>query len=203
MTESAPTRELVFFDLESGGRNPLMDCVIQIAAIAVAWPSFEQIETFEVKIRFNESAADPEALAINSYDRETWQNEAVYVRQAVKEFTAFLERHATKAMTSKKGNPYRIAELAGHNVSRFDMSFLCAMYGDEFLPAAFLTFDTLQLAQWWELMTCPDLENLRLGTLAEFFGVDLGEAHDALADVKANVEICRALFGEMRAEWPL
>lgn len=190
---------IVFFDLETAGRDPKEHCVIQIAAVAVDAVSFDVIDEFEAKIKFNEARADPEALELNSYDPAVWQEEAVYVRSAVSAFTTFLRHNATVTKTSRRtGEEYHVAELAGHNVAAFDMPFLRRLYRREFLPAAFLSLDTLQLANWWRRVSAPDIENLKLATLAEYFGVSSEGAHDALVDVHINIKVARRLLEEMR-----
>ena len=93
-----------------------------------------------------------------------------------------------------------VAELAGHNVASFDVPFLrryfelCSL----FYPASFIPLDTLQLARWWKEVHGIEIENLKLGTLASFFGIELGaDAHDALADVRANVEVARRMVEDL------
>lgn len=215
--------KIVFFDVETGGlfcdRNP----IIQFAAIAID-NSWKEIESLEMKIQFDEATADKEALEINHYDPDVWAKEAIHQDQALTRITQFFRRHATFQQTSRAGKPYYSAQLAGHNVSTFDIEFLLAFYrygqpGEgpaaktdigrmergtldysrgPWCPARFLTIDTLSIATLWELLCNPQLENLKLSTLASHFGYELGEeAHDALADVRANIAVGRALFMEM------
>ena len=65
----------------------------------------------------------------------------------------------------------------------------------EFLPAAYSVLCTLQRSLWY-FQENPHAErpaNLKLGTLAQHFGIELDNAHDALADVRATVKLYKAL----------
>jgi DNA polymerase III epsilon subunit-like protein len=196
----ATMNKIVFFDLETSGLDYKKHEVIQIAARAVD-ENFRGVDRFAARVTFDKEKADPDALKINHYTEEAWAS-ALSPHQAAADFGAFLSRHATIRMTSKAGNPYRVAQLAGHNVASFDFPFLRALFyrdDDRFLPAGFITLDTLQLAAWTFRVAQPENapENLKLGTLAEFFGIEVdaeAELHDAEADVAVNVAVARALL---------
>ena len=186
---------IVFFDLETGGllaSHPN----IQLAAVAVN-DALEELEHYEAKIQFNESDADLEALKMNHYDRGTWEERAIPVRDVILTFSSFLKRHSSIEMVSKRtGNPYSVARLAGHNVVTFDVPRLQAMYGREFLPAHPQALDTLQLALWRMVgaKDCP--KSNKLTDLCEFFGIEIPDAHDALADVRGSIAIARAMTAQ-------
>ena len=70
---------------------------------------------------------------------------------------------------------------------------------DAFLPAdPFRPLDTLQLALWHFSQCDAEPENYKLGTLCAFFGIDASGAHDALVDVRLNVELARRVLEEER-----
>ncbi len=116
---SMTNERLVFIDLETGGLE-LTRPIIQIAAVAVD-RSLKELETFEVKIRFNEFEVAREVLRKNHYDRAVW------------------------------------------------------------------------LFQEHQHLTAP--HDYRLTTLCEYFGVPLRkcDAHDALVDVRATVQLYRVI----------
>ena len=200
---------LVFFDLETGGTKwwphrlnaatVPMNPIIQIGAIAVDERTFEEIEVFERKIRFDPSHAELEALAMNSYNAETWEKEAVPDHQARRSFDSFLRRHSSIEKVSRNGDPYQIASLAGHNAAAFDLPFLRAWYEQVgwFLPAAFQVLDTMILARVYAEFTFSRFENYRLQSICEALDVQPGD-HDALADVRATVGIARKMLGTLR-----
>ncbi len=191
------TDRLVFFDLETGGLEPGRHPIIQFAGVAVDAKSFEELDALEVKIHFDPDACEPDALRLNSFNADTWQREAVLPGEAETRISSFLKRHATVEMVSRKGKPYRVAQLVGHNAASFDFPFLSAWYRarDAFLSASFSVLDTLQLARWHFLHTSGAApKSMRLGDLCEFFDIPAVEAHDALSDVRATAQVCRQLL---------
>ena len=186
--------EVVFIDFETGGLKDDSPN-IQLAAIAVdvAW---DEIASFSAKIKFDESAADPEALRINHYDREVWAKEAEPEAYVLGRFDSFLSNHKSVEMVSKRtGRPYSVARLAGHNISTFDYPRLRRMYRERFIPAHPMALDTLQLAMWHWHGNSKAPENLRLETIMKFLGVEFDGAHDALADVRAAANLAKILVG--------
>lgn len=202
----AAEERLVFFDLETAG---LVEdsAIIQIAAIAVN-SHLRELDSFETKIRFDIAGPSTDALAKNSFEPTVWKRLARRRDEAAKRFADFLRQHATVDMVSARtGKPYQLAQLVAHNAA-FDGPMLQAWYQRRgmFLPASRRVFCTMQRALWLfhehQDMTPPT--NYKLGTLCEYFGVELkdDEAHDAVADVRATVELYRWLIAanEIRAQ---
>jgi DNA polymerase III epsilon subunit-like protein len=197
------SRPLVFFDLETGGLNPAVHPVIQLAAIAVdEWG--HELDTFEQKIVFSVADCDPAALEINHYDEATWKKSAIGAQSAAAIFSEFLRPFAWVEMRSKRGSAYRVARLVGHNAATFDGPFLQQMFkrAGVFLPADPRVLCTVQRALWWfsEEEDAPSIENFKLETLCDFFGVTLSGAHDALADVRATVKLWVAIASRPAGE---
>ncbi len=188
----------IYVDLETTGLDPQRHPIIQIAAIAVDG-HMRELEIIELKVKFDEREATPEALQKNGYNQGLWEREGLEPTDAAKQFAAFLRRHATVDMSSKEGRPYLVAQLVGHNGATFDGPFLHAWYRrlGIFCPARYQTLCTLQRALWYfdehKHETPPT--NFKLGTLCEYFDVSLREedAHDALADIRATVSLYRAM----------
>ena len=196
MQSHLPDERLVFVDLETGGLEPWRP-IIQIAAIAVDC-NLQELERFEAKIRFSKKFVDPKSLRKASYSAELWKEEALPAATAMSQFTDLLRRHATVDQTSSKRRVFQVAQLVAHN-GVFDGGFLAAWYDrfDEFLPASPRVFCTLQRAIWLfqedKSMTPPP--DFSLGTLCHYFGVPLRpeDAHEAMNDVQATVELYRAM----------
>ena len=74
--------------------------------------------------------------------------------------------------------------IVGHSVG-FDLGFLEAALADgtHFEPGRYL--DTLTIAR----EGYPDLENYKLPTLSNFFGIELAQAHRALPDAEATANL--------------
>lgn len=201
--ENDALEKIVFFDLETAGGD-ITQPITQIAAIAVD-SSLCELESYEVKILFNEDDADPAALHRNHYDPDVWTGEAVDKKTAAYGFKKFLQRHATYDMVSREGNPYQIAQLVAHNGELFDGPFIHEWYRQLGFrcPARYLVLCTKQRAMWMfqedRALTPP--ADYKLGTLCEYFGIQLRpeEAHDALADVRATLNLYRAMTEHQRA----
>jgi len=187
-------RPAVYFDFETCGIEPHRP-EIQLAAVVVDEDTWAEISSFERKIEFDLAKATSEALAMNSYNAEKWAAEAVSEARVVAEFDTFLTPFRAQRMMSKAGKPYFVARLVGHNAATFDGPRLMAMFKRHhlFLPADPRVRDTVQLALWHfdELGAAP--KDFKLVTLCQHFGVQVKDAHDALADVRMTVGLARAL----------
>lgn len=184
---------VVYFDFETGGveaRHPS----IQLAA--VAWDGAVELASFEQKIAFNETHADPQALEMNHYDRQAWVD-AKSPRIVAAKFAAWLKPFQAVSLTSKRtGAPYTVARLAGYNAATFDMPRLRELFSDAFLPAEYPVRDVLQRVAFYfdEHRETPPPSNMKLSTVCEFFGIKSDGAHDALADAR----MCAALHQALR-----
>lgn len=189
----------VVFDVETGGLDPERHAVIQFAAVVVD-SNWQEVDSMEVKVRFDPTEADASALEKNRYNADVWEREAKPVAQALSLIDAFLRRHSDMQKVSRAGKPYRVARLCAHN-AKFDGDFLAAWFkrAGLFCPAAcFEALDTLALARWSSLRSPSAPRDHKLASLCEWLGVPLEEAHDALADVRATVEVARRLLPQMR-----
>lgn len=201
MDSNYPDERLVFVDLETGGLEPWRP-IIQIAAIAVDG-KLQELERFEAKLKFDSKFADPKSLRKASYSPQRWRKEAQPAADVMKQFSELLRRHATVDQTSSIRRVFQVAQLVAHN-GAFDGGFLGAWYDrfGEFLPASPRVFCTLQRAIWLfhedkSLTPPPDFA---LQTLCHYFGVSLkaSEAHEALNDVCATVDLYRAISEHRR-----
>ncbi len=187
-------KRIVVFDLETTGLSPDDDQIIQIGAVALD-ERLRSVESFEVKVRFDKEAASPVALEVNSYDESAWEAEAVSEREAQKQFTAFLKRHASIRKESKAGKPYYVAQLAAYN-SAFDAPFLRAWYDrmDSFLPSDFHVVCVMQRVMWYFLeKNRRPPKDWKLETVLNHLGRKMTGAHDAPSDVRATASLYRAL----------
>lgn len=196
---------ICFVDIETGGLE-FTRPVIQIAAVAID-ANFRERESIELKIAFDFKQADPNSLPFSKFKPRVWKRDAIAPREAARRFAAFLRRHATFEMISASGRRYRIAQLAGHNAERFDGPFIHAWYRRQkvFCPARYMSLCTKQKALWLfeedKSLTPPS--DFKLGTLCQYFNVRLRkeDAHDALVDVRATVELYRAMCDHQRRQF--
>jgi DNA polymerase III epsilon subunit-like protein len=192
---------LVMVDLETGGLE-VKRPITQIAAIAVD-RRLNELDEFEVKIRFDENAACPDALRRIHYRRAEWKRSAVSPKKAAWAFARFLRQHASVDVLRQDLTTFRVAQLASHN-SQFDGPFLTSWFDrlGIFLPASYRVFCTLQRAYWLfhEHPHMPLPDDFRLATLCQYFGVPLNpaDAHEAMADARAALAVYRAIVEAQR-----
>ena len=187
----------VVFDFETGGVEPHHPN-ISLAAIAVK--DGVEIDSMNRLIQFDETTAQPEALAINHYDRERWEAEAKPEEEVARTFAAFLYKHRDLDLFSARtGKPYRVARLAGYNSASFDGPRLQACFDKYGIFPGFWrpTLDVLQLALNHVDVHGVSLRNHKLSTVAEHFGIATDGAHDALADCRMTALI-HAKIKEMK-----
>jgi len=188
---------LVFIDLETGGLDHTRHPITQIAAVAVD-PALTELASFEAKLTFDISRADPEALAVSSYSQEIWARQSRPPIDVCGELSAFFKRFADVQMVSQRtGRPYHVAQLCGYNSAAFDGPFLQCFYRqlDQFMPAGYRVLDVMQRAMW-HFHERPDIAqpiDFKLVNVCRALGVPPFDAHDALADCRATVALYRAL----------
>lgn len=209
---------MVFFDLETTGLDPKRNRIIQFAGMAVNHETYEEVETLEVKLKFdplNRDYVDPGAIEGNcfkNYTAEEWDAIAVPPWKALALVHGFLERHKCLRCVSKKPpfRPYSVARMGGQNIITFDLPFLREWYGARFCPVSHKALDTLQLAVWLEHLRhgVVDVE-LHLESIRKVHGIMCtyddegrpvleGDAHDALVDLRATVLWAKKLDGMIR-----
>ena len=194
---------IVFFDLETGGLDPLRHPIIQIALLAVDG-GWREVEALEMKLHFDLATADQDALKVNGWDAGVWEREATAGALARDLTARFFRNHATMEKTSARGKSYTVARLAGHNVERFDCPFLVQWFktAGEFCPAAcFEPLDTVSLARWASFVAPTQPKDHKLGSVCAWLGIEHQEAHDALGDVRATVQVARALAERFGLGW--
>lgn len=203
---SEQRQRVVFFDFETGGLDPKKDAIIQAAVVAgdlvrvegLETVVFEELESKNWLVQFDESAANPEALAGNHYDRKRWSREAIPSEQFRGEFDFLLAKHKKMEMISKAGKPYRVARGGGHNAASFDFEFLRTLYGNRFLAMGFQILDTYRAAQWVHLFDAKP-PKFDLSSLCALYGIELEKAHDALSDIRATAHLAAALSSKILA----
>ena len=191
-----PEERLVFVDIELAavGRRR---AILQIAAIAVSRSLVEQ-ESFEAKIRLDESRFRPMSVRNRHFDLAQWRQEGRSPKAVACDFARFLTRHASAVVPGADGRPLIVAQLVAHN-AEFDGVFLRDWFErlGLFFPASYRIFCTLHRAMWYfhEDRAMMPPRDFKLGTLCRHFGVPFNdyEAHDALTDVRATVELYRRL----------
>ena len=197
---------IVWIDLETGGTDPKVHGITQIAAIATKGtpPGDVFIDGFERKVQLREGMWTAEALDRQGYTEERWAD-AIPIGKALYQLVSWLKPHCHTRISKNTGKPYQVANMAGHNVS-FDGDFLRAEADrmNLWLPLTNWTggqLDTLQLAKWFALYSGTPTDSYKLEDLAKQFKMEEFQAHDAMADIMATWGLSRAILARLEEGW--
>lgn len=196
MRTGLPDERLVFVDLETGGREPWRP-IFELAAVAVD-ANLNELETFDVRLKFSRHMADPKVLVGSRYETASWRRRAICSDDAAEEFAEFLSRHGTVDQSASNGRVFQVAQMVAHHAA-FDSEFLSQWFNrlGRFLPASRRMLCTMQRAIWLfhedKSLTPPT--DFKLPTLCQYFGIPFPpeSAHEALFDVRATVSIYREM----------
>lgn len=180
-----PKMPLVFFDTETTGLLPddpsqPVPGIIEIAVVQTSPDAREILDSYETKIVLERDRypVSDDALKINGYSDKEWAA-AAPLETAMREVV--------------KRMPFGF-QLAGHNTA-FDIGMLKASLRRAQLrvPKFYYHYvDTMSLAQ--PLVAKGHIDNVKLVTVANFFGVEHSAAHTAMSDVRATIGVYRAIL---------
>ena len=166
-------RDIVFFDIESTGLNVMQDRIIQIALIKI---HAEDKPPTELELMVNPGIPiSAEAMAVHGITPDDLRDKPSF-----------------EGVAEQVYNFIGDADLAGYNSDRFDMPMLSeelARYGFE------LNLDSRRNIDVQKIFYKMEPRTLK-AAYKKFCGEDLVDAHDALADVRATVNV---LAGQLKA----
>ncbi len=164
--------DLSFIDTETTGLG-LNHELIEIAVVKVSGYNFSVLEEWEAKIKPKHiELAEPEALKINHYNEEGWQN-ALDLESAMK---IFLEKTANTI-------------LVGHNLT-FDWFHIHKALAECNLQPTFhyKGLDTFSLG-WQKLRHLPNIRKISLFETANYFNIKQEKPHSALDDAMTTYKV--------------
>ena len=177
--------KILWFDLETSGLDPVKNGIIQFAALIDI--DGEIVETVDFLMNPEGKEVSPDALQVQGRTLE-----------GVKAYRPALEvRPDIKAALARHVDPYNRSDkfiVGGFNV-QFDIGFLEQLWkeaGDNYLRSFLgpLIIDPFRIQGFMEWAgACPIPPRRNLETLCGAWGVELGNAHNALADITATREL--------------
>ena len=204
-------RDIIVFDFETGGRNPMRCQPTQIAAIALDGRNFKLTGEFNSMMR--PIIDDDEAIAAGVDPIEegalkvTGQTRSQLARAPLpkgvwKKFCTFVNKY------NWKGTPYFAPIPAGFNIIGYDMHIvnrLCKEYGpwddkrqQQKLFHQIYKIDVMDDVWLWTEGD-PNVKSISMDSLRERMGLSSENAHDALQDVKDTANIFIKLQKSRRA----
>lgn len=184
----------LFYDLETSGLNPAFDQILQFAAIRTD-AEFQEISRHEIRITLRPDII-PSPGALLTTDISVLKA----LTTGIREYDAVREIHTLL----NQSNTINV----GYNSLSFDDQFLRFAFYRNLLPTYTHQFKNnckrldifpITVLYWLQdssLLTWPILEGkttLRLEHLSRENDLAKGQAHDALVDVAATVELARRL----------
>lgn len=161
-------KDLVFFDIESTGLHILRDRIVQIALIKY---SPNKVEPEELELLVNPGVPiSAESIAIHGITSAHVANKPTF-----------------RQISEKLFNWIGDADLAGYNSNRFDIPMLVEEFARVGLD---LNLDNRSLVDVQRIFYKMEPRTLK-AALKVYCNKELENAHDALADVRATVDVLR------------
>lgn len=161
-------KDLVFFDIESTGLHILRDRIVQIALIKYS-PSKEEPEELELLVNPGVPIS-AESIAIHGITSAQVANKPTF-----------------RQVSEKLFNWIGDADLAGYNSNRFDIPMLVEEFARVGLD---LSLDNRSLVDVQRIFYKMEPRTLK-AALKVYCNKELENAHDALADVRATVDVLK------------
>lgn len=156
--------DYIAFDLETTGLSPKKDYIIELSA--VRFRSFKPVAAFSTLI--NPIVVDiPSNVARITGIHDSDILGAPMIQQVMQSFTEFIADD----------------DMVGHNIRAFDLKFLYR-FGFEMDESPRNYYDTLSMAK--KLIPEGAVENNKLETLLDYFGITRSSAHRGLTDSVAE-----------------
>lgn len=161
-------RDLVFFDLEATGLNVIRDRIVQIAMVKY---KKNGSDPEELSMLINPGVPiSAEAMSVHGITPQDVANKPTFV-QVAEQIHDFIEQ----------------ADLAGYNSNRFDVPLLM----EEFARAGIdFAIDNRRLLDMQRIFYKMEPRTLK-AALRFYCNEEMENAHDALADVRATVDVFR------------
>lgn len=159
---------IVFFDIEATGLNVIRDRIVQIALIKYS-PNKEEPEEFETMINPGIPISE-EAMNVHGITPEMLKNKPTFQQVAQKLYDFIGD-----------------ADLSGYNSDRFDIPMLMEEFARVGMELDINKRNTLDIQKIFYMMEPRTLK----AALKLYCGKELVDAHDAMADVRATVDVLK------------
>ena len=186
------SQKVCYLDLETTGLNAWKNGIHQIAMIIEIDGEVKAEHDFRVR-PFPNDIIEPDALKISKLTRAQIMDYPVPKAFLENEIIPVLGLYVDKFDKTDKFT------LAGYNIVAFDIPFLRNWFrkcDDIYFGSWFNNqpVDAMQQVFWCKFMgAIMVLENYKLTTVCKEFGVELKDAHDGLADIRATRELIQEL----------
>jgi DNA polymerase III alpha subunit (gram-positive type) len=178
-----------WFDIETTSLNQLKGAIIEFGMVLLDKDKYVDELLIQMKPDQANDLIEEQSLSIQGRTlSEVMQYDDA--NTFLEKINAFFEKH--KGILSKQGNKIY---PAGHNITSFDLNFLYQWVKRKFNINIFEKYfhfdqiDTLSIVRNFIKWGNDKPKNFKLPTLTNFFGIQHENAHNALGDVKPNIEL--------------
>lgn len=160
-------KDIVFFDIEATGLNVIKDRIVQIALIKFS-PGKEEPEELEMMVNPGPVLISAEAFGVHGISAQMVANKPTFpqVAQQIKDFIGD-------------------ADLAGYNSDRFDIPMLMEEFANAGMDLDMNVRKSIDVQKIFYKMEPRTLS----AAYKVYCNKHIENAHDALADVRATVEV--------------
>jgi DNA polymerase III epsilon subunit-like protein len=183
----------VFIDTETGGLDPREFSLLTVAA-AIVDNDFNVVTTTSFGVKPPVYVVDPGAISVNKIDLVQHAKTSMSPEIACEELQLFL-RTGMELADNDRLIP------AGHNVA-FDLDFIWTQLMPEDMwrqYCAYPALDTASLARFF-VTTKMIPAFFSLTALRQLFSIETGDAHNAMNDVLATVEVAKRFVAISKGE---
>jgi DNA polymerase III alpha subunit (gram-positive type) len=182
----------LFIDTETGGLTT--DYSLLTVAAAIADDNFNIIDKICFGVKPPVYIIDPESIRVNKINLVEHAVSSMSQEMAAKELTLFLQKGVLL-------NDNRRLIPVGHNVA-FDLQFIWHNLISQQTwntYCAYPAFDTAAVARFYTISnTIPNF--CGLVALRQLFKIETGDAHNAMADVLATIELAKKFVAISKGE---
>lgn len=180
----------IIFDCETGGFSEKENPITQIALLCID-DKLNEVDRFETFIApYNDLKITSGALQTTGLKMSDINN-GVTSKKAVELITTFFKSNMSK------NHPAFRPVIIGHNVA-FDIKFVSELFRLHKKDFADIRNDNPIDTQTLMKMYKPNISSLKLEVCCSEVGIELPDAHKAMNDVIATVDLFRALTKRLR-----
>ncbi|MFA5128540.1 MAG: 3'-5' exonuclease [Patescibacteria group bacterium] len=178
--------KIIYFDTETTGLNPVVNDIIQFAGIIEI--DGEEKERFDFKLQpFSYENINQSAMSVHGITAEQLKN-FDSPGEAYNKIISIFDKYIDKYDKNDK------FIVCGYNV-KFDVDFLKEFFSKNKNNYLFSYFgvvkDPLPVLGYLKSINKIDCENLKLESVCKIFGIEIFNAHNALADIDATRSVIK------------
>lgn len=172
-------RTKAVIDIETSGFSKTKNALCEVGILIID-SEFKIIDKLNILIKPYDAIYTQKAFEINRISIARLEKEGIESEKACEIISEFIEK-------------YQVLSFIGHNVKRFDLPFLRAFF-DRFSAVEHLVnFDAFE--DTWRIASSKlRLDSYSLDSLCNFYHVKNKNAHTAVSDCEATLEVYKNLI---------